>query len=84
LANVIDEEEFKIIDEMKQLKNLYKENVDKFKYSKTEISIMKNNLDVLKVKYVDTFEGWFYKKYGVRIEEHELKLEKVILEIILA
>jgi hypothetical protein len=77
LANVIDEEEFKVIDEMKQLKNLYKEYVDKFKHSKTEISILKNNLDVLKVKYVDTFEIWFLKKYGIKIEDHELKLEKV-------
>jgi hypothetical protein len=62
---------------MKQLKNLYKEYYDKFKYSKNEISVMKNNLDVLKVRYVDTFEGWFVRKYGLRVEEHELKLEKV-------
>jgi hypothetical protein len=78
LANVIDEEEFKIIDEMKTLKNSYKEYVDKFKHAKTEICIMKNNLDVLKVKYVETFETWFYKKYGIKVEDHELKLEKVI------
>jgi hypothetical protein len=62
---------------MKQLKNLYKEYYDKFKYSKNEIGTMKNNLDVLKVRFVDTFESWFYRKYGLRVEEHELKLEKV-------
>ena len=34
---------------------------------------------MLKVKFVETFENWFFKKYGIRIEDHELRLEKVNL-----
>jgi hypothetical protein len=33
---------------------------------------------LLKVRYIESFENWFFKKYGVRLEENELKLSKVI------
>ena len=78
MAMIIDEEEYKLIDELKDLKISYKENSDKFKHTKAEIAIHKHNLDVLKVKFVETFETWFQRKYGIKIEDHELKLEKVI------
>ena len=77
MAMIIDEEEYKLIDELKDLKLSYKETSDKFKHTKGDIAIYKHNLDVLKVKFVETFETWFVRKYGIKIEDHELKLEKV-------
>ncbi len=77
MTDLIDEEGYKLIDELKGVKESYKDNLDKFKFSKSEINVLKNNLDLLKVKYVENFENWFYKKYGIKLEEHELKMSKV-------
>ena len=76
MTNVIDDEECKLIDELKEVKTNYKETVDNFKHSKVEINEMRNNLDLLKIKYVDNFENWFLKKYHIRLDEHELRLAK--------
>ena len=76
MTNVIDDEEFKLIDQLKDVRKNYKEAVEKFKQTKVNINELKNNLDLLKIKYVDSFEMWFYKKYHIRVEEHELRLAK--------
>jgi hypothetical protein len=77
MTELIDEEGYKLIDDLKGLKESYKESLDKFKLAKSEIASIKHDLDLLKIKYVESFESWFLKKYGIRIEEHELKLTKV-------
>ena len=76
MTNVIDDEECKLIDQLKDLRKNYKETVEKFKQTKVQINELKNNLDLLKIKYVDSFENWFYRKYHIRVEEHELRLAK--------
>ena len=76
MTNVIDDEECKLIDQLKDVRKNYKETVEKFKQTKVNINELKNNLDLLKIKYVDSFEMWFYKKYHTRVEEHELRLAK--------
>ena len=76
MTNVIDDEECKLIDQLKDVRKNYKEAVEKFKQTKVNINELKNNLDLLKIKYVDSFEMWFYKKYHIRVEEHELRLAK--------
>ena len=76
MTNVIDDEECKLIDELKDVRSHYKEVVDNFKRAKVDIAEMKNNLDLLKIKYVDSFESWFYRKYHIKLEEHELRLAK--------
>ena len=76
MTNVIDDEECKLIDQLKDIRKNYKETVEKFKQTKVHINELKNNLDLLKIKYVDSFENWFYKKYHIRVEEHELRLAK--------
>ena len=76
MTNVIDDEECKLNDQLKDIRKNYKETVEKFKQTKVQISELKNNLDLLKIKYVDSFENWFFKKYHIRVEEHELRLAK--------
>ena len=76
MTNVIDDEECKLIDQLKTIRKSYKETVERFKQTKVQINEMKNTLDVLKIKYVDSFENWFYRKYHIRVEEHELRLAK--------
>ena len=76
MTNVIDDEECKLIDELKGVRQHYKEVLDSFKQTKVDINEMRNNLDTLKIKYVDSFENWFYRKYRIKVEEHELRLAK--------
>ena len=76
MTNVIDDEECKLIDELKGVRQHYKEVLDNFKQTKVDINEMRNNLDTLKIKYVDSFENWFYRKYHIKVEEHELRLAK--------
>lgn len=79
MTELIDEEGYKLIDELKGVKASYKEFLDKYKFAKSEINSLKSALDVHKVKYVECFENWFYKKYSIKIEDHELKIRKVRL-----
>ena len=76
MTNVIDDEECKLIDELKGVRQHYKEVLDNFKQTKVDINEMRNQLDTLKIKYVDSFENWFYRKYHIKVEEHELRLAK--------
>lgn len=70
MSNVIDEEECRMINDLKEIKDVYKEVLEKFKNSKIEIQTLKGNLEVLKIKYVENFENWFFEKYGIRVQEH--------------
>jgi hypothetical protein len=46
--NVIDEEECKLIQDFKDYKEIYKENLDKFKNAKSEINTIKGNMDMVR------------------------------------
>lgn len=76
MTNVIDDEECKMMTQLKEVRDQYKKVVETFKRKKVEINEMRNNLDLQKIKYVDSFESWFLKKYKIRIEEHELRIAK--------
>ena len=76
MTNVIDEEEVKFLEELKIKKEEYKNIVKQFNDYKTQIHENKENLDLMKIKYVENFEKWFFQKYNVSLEEHELRLAK--------
>ena len=76
MTNVIDEEEVKLLEELKITKDEYKNIVKEFNQYKTEIHDLKDGLDLMKIKFVENFEKWFYDKYNVGLEEHELRLAK--------
>jgi ABC-type transporter MlaC component len=50
VMNIIDEEECKFIQDFKDYKEVYKENLDKLKNAKVEVSNLKANLDLV-IKY---------------------------------
>ena len=76
MTNVIDEEEVKLLEELKVTKEEYKATVKQFNEYKSQIHELKEGLDMLKIKYVENFEKWFFAKYNVELEEHELRLAK--------
>ena len=76
MTNVIDEEEVKLLEELKLKKEEYKNIVKQFNEYKKQIYDNKEGLDLMKIKYVENFEKWFLQKYNVSLEEHELRLAK--------
>jgi len=63
-SDVIDEEEFAIIKELKDHKKIYKQNYDDFKTLKSEVFIIKQNIDKLKQQLILSFDDWYDKTYG--------------------
>lgn len=45
---VIDEEEYALIKQMKDAKKQYRENFDKLKSTKSDVAYIQNNIDQLK------------------------------------
>lgn len=76
MANIIDEEEYNYCNKLKATKDEYKENLNHYKELKSDINQIKSSIDLEKVSLVESFEGWFLKKYGIKIEDYELKLNK--------
>lgn len=50
MMNVINDDEYKLIDELKEVRQHYKEVLDNFKQTKIDINEMRNQLDTLKIK----------------------------------
>ena len=76
MTNVIDEEECQFLDDLKARRDEYKEVVTNFNKLKEEMRNIKDNIEMMKVKYVENFENWFLEKYGIAIDQHELMLAK--------
>ena len=76
MTNVIDEEECQFLDDLKARRDEYKEVVNNFNKLKEEMREIKDNIEMMKVKYVENFENWFLEKYGIAIDQHELMLAK--------
>jgi hypothetical protein len=63
-TDVIDEEEFAIIKELKDHKKVYKQNYDDYKTLKAEVLIIKQNIDKLKQQLILSYDDWYDKTYG--------------------
>ena len=64
VGDVIDEEEFAIIKELKDHKKVYKTNYDEYLALKSEVLIIKQNIDKLKQQLILSFDEWYEKTYG--------------------
>ena len=76
LTNIIDEEECKFISDLKDVKENYKEQLNLFKEAKSDKEYIDTNIEELKLGLVQKFESWFSKRYGIRIDEYELRMNK--------
>lgn len=75
-TNIIDEEECKYINDLKEERDNYKNYLQQFKDVKSDISLKKEKIDMLKITYVEDFENWFANRYGIKLEDYELKKQK--------
>ena len=55
MTNVIDEEECQFLDDLKARRDEYKEVVTNFNKLKEEMRNIKDNIEMMKVKYVENF-----------------------------
>lgn len=68
--DVIDEEEFAIIKELKDHKKQHKQNYEEFRTLKSEVLVIKQNIDQLKQKLILNYDDWYEKTYGPYINNN--------------
>jgi len=61
---LIDEEEYAIIQTLKDLKQQYREAFDQHRMVKMDVSHIEHNMQQTKLKLVQAFEAWYDDKYG--------------------
>lgn len=64
MGDVIDEEEFAIIKKLKEHKKIYKQCYDEHKSIKSDVIVIKKNIDQLKQQLILSFDDWYDKTYG--------------------
>lgn len=57
--DVIDEEEYAILKDLKEHKKVYRENFDKYKQLKGDAFFIQNSIDQLKEQLIFKFEVWY-------------------------
>jgi len=61
---LIDEEEYAIIQTLKDLKQQYRDAFEQHRIVKMDVSHIEHNMQQTKLKLVSAFEGWFDERYG--------------------
>ncbi len=69
MKNIIDEEEFELIKQKKMAKRDYKMDVEKIKELRNAIVQMDANITQLKTAMIQSFEQWFFKRYGISVAD---------------
>jgi kinesin family protein 6/9 len=69
VKNIIDEEEFELIKQKKMAKRDYKMDVEKIKELRNAIVQMDANITQLKTAMIQSFEQWFFKRYGISVAD---------------
>lgn len=67
--DVIDEEEYNLIREMKDFKKAYRTSYDKLKGVKGDIFLIQQNIDQLKQSLVTAFEVWYEDTFDTTAEK---------------
>lgn len=76
MTNIIDQEEFNLYTRLKHEKDEYKKHSDLYKECRTDIDNIKEQINLHKVTYIENFENWFFKRFGIKLEDYELKIDK--------
>merc|ERR1719472_389819 len=61
---VVDEEEYAIIQTLKDLKQQYRDAFEQHRVLKMDVSHIEHNMQQTKMKLVQAFETWYDEKYG--------------------
>jgi hypothetical protein len=80
--DVIDEEEFAILKELKEHKKIHKQNYEEYRNLKGELLVIKQNIDQLKQKLILSYDDWYDKTYGAYLDssmQGSLKAIQIVL-----
>jgi len=61
--DVIDEEEYSMLKQLKEFKKVYRENFDKYKGLKGDAFFIQNSIDQLKEQLIFKFEVWYDENF---------------------
>jgi kinesin family protein 6/9 len=64
IEELIDEEEYAIIQKLKDLKQEYRDAFEKHRTVKMDVSHIEHNMQQTKMRLVQAFEGWYDEKWG--------------------
>lgn len=57
--DIIDEEELALIQRMKEMKRIYRDNFDKLRSVKGQVHYIQQSIEALKLQLVSAFEDWY-------------------------
>ncbi|KAJ3300830.1 Kinesin-like protein kif9 [Borealophlyctis nickersoniae] len=66
---VIDEEEYKFLNQLRDLKQQYREQFDQLRHTRTDIEYCTRLVDQCRQKLMAEFEGWYETLYGAQMTE---------------
>lgn len=66
--DIIDEEELGLLQKMKELKKVYKQNYNGLKDTKLQVHYVQQTIDTLKQNLVSAFEDWYGQTFLVEDE----------------
>ena len=61
--DIIDEEELGLIQRMKEMKRVYRDNFDKLKQVKGQVHYIQQSIEALKLQLVSAFEDWYTQNF---------------------
>lgn len=61
--DIIDEEELALLQKMKELKKIYKQNYNALKDAKAQVHYIQQSIDTLKQNLVSAFEDWYSQTF---------------------
>jgi kinesin family protein 6/9 len=73
--DIIDEEELALLQKMKELKKIYKQNYNALKDAKAEVHYIQQSIDTLKQNLVSSFEDWYSQTFLI---EDDLQTTSVV------
>jgi kinesin family protein 6/9 len=66
--DIIDEEELGLLQKMKELKKIYKQNYNGLKDTKLQVHYVQQTIDTLKQNLVSAYEDWYGQTFLVEDE----------------
>lgn len=66
---IIDEEELSLIQRMKEVKKVYRQNFDALKDVKGQVFYVQQSIDSLKQSLVSAFEDWYLQNFDDGLDE---------------
>lgn len=79
--DVIDEEEYSMLKQLKEFKKVYRENFDKYKNLKGDAFFIQNSIDQLKEQLIFKFEVWYDENFEAPAGDAEKPMSRGVSDV---